>query len=294
MSYEKAKASLQRAREIEQSSSGLMLEYKRNLQAELSKIEADRRLTVEGKQEVKAETKRKHAIEFLQKTHTMKQEYASNIKKAIREAEKVIYTPPRKPDATKLGRFEGAFRSLKTELMFATSQVAALDKLRGFVETLDDPYLAKRVRDDFAELAPQLLTSPGDGSLTKGIGGGEIKVSLRSELGAVYDGLLKPFQSDDFRGASEVLEVAQMLAEDTRIHRSLIVNDAARETFGAEYSRYINDTDSFFAENPDHMPEPFVDEESERTRQTAEDVAWIYKDDENPTLDVGTEGSDAE
>ncbi|GAA0134731.1 hypothetical protein YSY43_15710 [Paenibacillus sp. YSY-4.3] len=285
MSYQKAKASLERAREIEQSSSGMMLAYKRNLASELSKIESDRRLTEEGKQEVKAETKQKHAIEFLQKSHTMKQEYVASVKKAIREAEKVIYTPPRKPDATRLGRFEDAFRSLKTELMFATSQRSALEKLRGFVETLDDPYLAKRVRDDFAEIAPQLLAAPGDGTIAKG--GPDLKVSTRAELGSMYDDLLKPFQSEDFRGAGEVLEVAQMLEEDPRIHRSPIVNDAAKEAFGSEYARYINDTETFFAANPEHMPEPFVDEEGDHVRQTAEDVAWIYKDDDNPTLKSG-------
>ncbi|EES73324.1 hypothetical protein POTG_02076 [Paenibacillus sp. oral taxon 786 str. D14] len=290
MSYHKAKASLERAREIEQSSSSVMLAFKRDLAAALSKIDLDRRLTEEGKQEAKAEVRQKHAIEFLQKSHTMKQEYVANIRKAIREAEKVLYAPPRKPDATKLGRFEDALRSLKTELMFATSQRSALEKLRGFIDKLDDPYLAKRVRDDFADIAPKLLAAPGDGTIAKG----DIKVSVRAELGEMYDNLLKPYQTEDFRGAGEVLEIAQMLAEDSRIHRSPIVNDAAKEAFGEEYARYINDTESFFAEHPEHTPEPFIDEEGELARQTAEDIAWIYKDDENPTLNVGAGGGDAE
>ncbi|WP_342428432.1 hypothetical protein [Paenibacillus sp. FSL L8-0158] len=287
MSYAKAKASLQRAREIEQSSTGMMLEYKRKLSAELSQIESDRRLTEEGKQEVKAEAKQNYAIEFLQKTHTMRQKYVANIKKTIQEAEKVIYTPPRKPDATKLGRFEDAFRSLKTELMFATSQKSAFDKLRGFIEKLDDPYLAKLVRDDFAELTTKVLATPGDGNSQKGTGAAAVTTSVRRELGEMYDGLMRPFQSEDFRGASEVLEIAQMLVEDSRIHRSVIVNSAAEETFGADYARYINDTDSFFVKHPEYTPEPFVDEEGDRIRQTEEDLAWIYKDDKNQTLSVG-------
>ncbi|MUG87657.1 hypothetical protein GNP92_15040 [Paenibacillus timonensis] len=280
MSYQKAKTSIERAREIEQSSTGLMLEYKRAVGAALGKIENDRRLTEEGQREAKAEAKQKLAVEFLQKSHTMKQEYVANIKKAIREAEKVIYTPPRKPDAIKHGRFEDAFRSLKTELLFATSQRAAYEKLKDFVENVDDPYLAGRVREDFAELTTKILSTPGDGNLQKGTGAAAVTTSIRKEIGDIYDGLMKPFESDDFRGAREVLETAQMLDEDPRVHRTYIVNDAAKETFGAEYARYINDTDSFFAAHPEHTPEPFVDEEGDRVQQTTEDMAWVYKEGE--------------
>lgn len=280
MSYQKAKASLERAREIEQSSSRVMLDFKSAVTADLAKIEADRRLTDEGKTEAKAEVKQKHAIEFLQKTHNMKQEYIANVKKAVREAEKVIYTPPRKPDATKLGRFEDAFKTLKTELLFATSQRAAYDKLREFTAKIDDPYLANRVKGDFAELTTTILALPGGESFTKGTGGATVTTNMRHELGGLYDGLLKPFESDDLKGARDVLETAQMLAEDPRVHRGYIVHDAAKSTFGDEFGRYINDTDSFFAAHPEHMPEPFVDPEGERIQQTAEDLAWVYKEAE--------------
>ncbi|GGG15771.1 hypothetical protein [Paenibacillus aceti] len=292
MSYQKAKASLKRAREIEQSSSSMMLEYKRKLADELAKIDADRRFTAEGKEEAKAEIKQKYAIEFLKKSHTMKQEYVANVKKSIREAEKVIYTPPKKPDAVRLGRFEDTFKSLKTELMFIMSKRAAFEKLRGFTEGLDDPYLANRVREDFAEIASKILSAPGDDNISKGVGAGEIKVSARAELGELYEGLLKPYQSEDFRGANEIIEVAKMIDEDPRIHRSPIVNNAAKEAFGSEYARYINDTESFFAAHPEHMPEPFVDEEGDRIRQTAEDVAWVYRDAVNPTLSLDGKGED--
>ncbi|MEC0167481.1 hypothetical protein [Paenibacillus graminis] len=279
MSYTKAKVSLQKARDIEQSSASVMLAAKRALAAETSKIEEDRRLTPEGKYEAKQEAKKRHAIEFLQKSHTMRQEYVANVKKAIREAEKVIYTPPRKPDATKLGRFEDAFKTLKTELMFATSQRSAYDKLRAFTDKVDDPYLANRVREDFAELTTKILAIPGDGNFVKGVGAASVTTSARTELGGLYEGLLKPFESDDLKGARDVLETAQMLAEAPRVHRSVAVNDAARDSFGAEYARHINDTDAFFAENPEHAPAPFVDTESERVVQTSEDLTWIYKEE---------------
>ncbi|WP_342437820.1 hypothetical protein NSS79_34105 [Paenibacillus sp. FSL L8-0436] len=279
MSYTKAKGSLERVREIEQSSAGIMLSAKRALSAELSKIEMDRRLTTEGQQEAKAAAKQKHAIEFLQKSHTMRQEYAANLKKAVREAEKVIYTPPRKPDATKLGRFEDAFRTLKTELMFATSQRAAYDKLREFTGKIDDPYIANRVREDFAELTTKVLAIPGDGSFVKGTGAATVNTNARTELGGLYDGLLKPFESDDLKGARDVLETAQMLEEDGKVHRSYTIIDAAEEAFGMEYSRYINDTDAFFAAHPEHTPAPFVDTEGERIVQTTDDLTWIYKEE---------------
>lgn len=278
MSYQKAARSIERMREIEQSSAGIMLSARRALNAELSKIEADRRLTEEGKQEAKTAAKQKHAIEFLQQSHTMRQEYNANLKKAVREAEKVIYTPPRKPDATKLGRFEDAFKSLKTELMFASSQRAAYDKLREFTGKIDDPYIANRVREDFADLTTKILAIPGDGSFQKGTGAASVTTTARTELGGMYEGLLKPFESDDFKGARDVLETAQMLEEDPRVHRAYVVIDAAQESFGTEYARHINDTDSFFAAHPEHTPAPFVDTEGDRVAQTTEDLAWVYKE----------------
>jgi hypothetical protein len=254
MSYTKAQQSIERAREIEQSSAGMMLAAKRALTTELSKIETDRRLTDEGKREAAAAAKQKHAIEFLQKSHIMRQEHVANVKKAIREAEKVIYTPPRKPDATKLGRFEDAFKALKTDLMFATSQRSAYDKLREFTGKLDDPYLANRVREDFAELTTKILAIPGNGNFVRGTGAASVTTNARTELGGLYDGLLKPFESDDLRGARDVLETAQQTGEEGKVHNSLIIMAAAKEAFGTDYSRYMNDTDSFFAAHPEHTP----------------------------------------
>lgn len=286
MTTQKAKESLQKARDLVTSSASFFLPYKRKLGDELERIGHNPRLTKFGKDEEVATVRKLCSVEFLQAAHRRKQEYLAHVQRAIREADKVVFAAVKKPDQTKLDRFEADLRSLKTELMFAPNQRKAYDKLSAFVQKIDNPYLAGRVRDEFAEISTRVMDASGEGAVKIEGDSGIISRSIKTVLGEMYVHLKSGYESEDVREARDVLECAQSMAADTRIFKSPIVQEAAQEAFGRDYSRYLDDTDTFFSANPQLKPADYIDEEAAAERKESERSAWLRKDIDNPTLKV--------
>lgn len=274
------------AHEIAHSSSTYILQLKQKLTEELVKIGHDPRLTAVGKQEEVAAIKKKFGIEFLQGSHTRKQKYLAEVRKAYKLADEAVYATVKKPDATKLERFESELRSLKTELLFAPNQRTAYEKLTEFVRKIDDPYLAGRVRDEYAEISEKIMSAPGEGSVRREGDGGAVPLPIKHVLGELYGRLKSDYESDEVREARQILEAARAMEEDPKIYASPIVRDAVTQSLGTEYARYMDDTYAYFADKPDLKPADYVDEEEEAARKAAEASAWIRKPIDNPTLKV--------
>ncbi|MFD2615726.1 hypothetical protein, partial [Paenibacillus gansuensis] len=186
-----------------------------------------------------------------QKTHTRKQEMLANIRKAIKEADAVVYAAATKPDATKLSRFEAELRDLKTQLMLTTSAQSGFAKLNGFIQRLDDPYLANLVREQYADIAMPIVS----------LAGGADSAKYRLQLSQAYDGLKSKFETDEVREAREILETAKSIEEDPKLYPPGIVQEAATIAFGREQSVFMNNTDAYFERNPGERPADYVDPE---------------------------------
>lgn len=256
-----AKDNLQKARDLQYSGTRFMLEYRQQVQKATGEVERDNRLSMEGKREAKQEIRKQLGIDFLQKSHTRKQEYVSTLKKAVRDADAVVFAAIKKPDATKVQRFESELHDIKTQLLLTTNAERGYEKLTSFISRLNDPYLAGIVRENFSELSSSILTAPG------------ADAKIRLQLSGTYDQLKRNFETDEVREARDIMELANAMAEDPHLYTSGIVHDSAVETFGAEYGRYIDKTDSFFAyeANSKLKPADYVDEEdAARQREKAQ------------------------
>ncbi|MCM3272959.1 hypothetical protein [Paenibacillus elgii] len=261
----KAREYFEKARAISGGTDRFMLEAKKKLTAEISAIDMDQRLSEAGKREATAETRKKHAIEFLQKSHTMKQEYVTNLKKAVKEADTVIYAAVPKPDATKLQRFEAELREFKTQLMLTPRADRGYAMLTQFIGRLDDPYMAGIVREQFADLAQPILSAAG---------GDADRYRLR--MAQSYEKLKSDFEAPEVKEARQIFESAQAMVENPRIYSVGIVSDAATEAFGREYGQYINNTDRFFEANKELKPADYVDPEEAKksTAIKSDDEEW--------------------
>jgi hypothetical protein len=260
----KAREYLQKAYDIQHASTSVMLKHKQKLTAELSAIGANNHLSGDGKTAAKAEAKRKHATELLKEAHTNRQAMRANLQKAIREADAAIYAGVPKPDATTLSRFEARLRDIKTELMLTTRATAAYDKLKSFVDGVSDPYLAGLVRDQFGDISGTILASAGPDA-----------AKLKLQLSQTFEHLKSGYESDDVKIAREVLETAKAFDERGR-YFGILEEQAGGGTFGVEYNRYWNDTESFFEANPKDKPADWVDPEKAKPTTATEKEAAEY------------------
>ncbi|MFC5650911.1 hypothetical protein ACFPYJ_17685 [Paenibacillus solisilvae] len=250
-----AKGYFQKAREIQESGTKLMLEYRQQYVAASGEINSNKNLSEAGKFEAKKEVKRKLGVEFLQKSHTRKQEFLVNIKKAIRDADSVVYGTVKRPDDEKVRRFEADFRALKTELTFSPTAKRSFEKLTAFVDRIDDPYLAGIVRDQFGDITSGILAAPEG-------------VQLKLQLARMFEGLKTNHETDEIREAREILEVAKANEERPTLYTAGVVHETAVDIFGAEYGRFIDKTEVFFESNADVKPADYDDPENPSMKKT--------------------------
>jgi hypothetical protein len=244
---EKARQHYQKAREIEFDSTRFFREFQDKVRQEIADIRLDRDLSEQGKFRKTEELKKKRGLEFLQKAHVRKKEYLAELAKAQKEADAIVFAALKKPDATKLERFEKDLRALKTELLLTHRADLAFRKLDEFVKRIDDAYLADMVREQFQDLAMPIIA----------VAGGEA-AKYRLQLAQTFDKLKGDFESEAVKEARQILETSKTLTEHARLFDP-IVEQKAVELFGHEHGQFVNRTDEYFTKNEHEKPADYVD-----------------------------------
>lgn len=287
---QQAKDYMDKSREMLRGSTRFFLDFQQQARADKRVIEQDPDLNGDAKLRRKADISAKRGVEFLQKAHTRKQEYLTNVQKARKIADELVYASIKKPDQTKIDRFEASLRTFKTELMFVADQRHAYDKLNEFTRKIDDPYLANMFREQFGEISAHVLSTNGDNQLlVEGPGGGGDKavLPLKTLLGRMYSRLQDDFESPEVKEARQLLEEATDCIKNPRLFD--LAGDApdisrvrrsAADEFGLIYGQFINDTDTFFENHPEQKPADYIDPE---TATETKKVPWWQQMPDNPT-----------
>lgn len=263
-----AKEYLQKAHDIRGESATFLVGFKKQVQEELEKVRENRDLSQEGQYRQSEAVKAKYGVELLQKSHTRKQEFLSNVQKAHKIADETVYASLKKPDATKLGRFESELRAFKTEILLTPSADSAARKLTEFVGRLDDAYLADLVREQFADIAGPIISAAGGES-----------AKYKLQLSHTFQKLRSDFESPEVKEAREVLELATGMIENPSLYPGYISHDAVQGLVGKEYAQYLENTDAFFTkeENATYKPNYVDPEEQQNKRAESDDDARLRK-----------------
>ncbi|UTR07718.1 hypothetical protein MM326_06810 [Alkalihalobacillus sp. LMS6] len=250
--YEDARQHLQNARDIQNGWANFLLEHKTPLNEQLKEINQDKHLTTAGKL-AKTDAARKEAgIEALKKMQTRKEQYVAELTKANKIADKVFYKKPKAPDAVTLERFNDRLREVKTQLALGSNESQSKQLLNSFVSSIKDPYLASLIRDDFLSLSQNIV----------GIAGNAAKA--KSDMAKIYEGLREDFETEEVKGARQILEYTSEQIENPKISNDGgLFSEKAVELFGKEIGQFIRNPEDYFATNPEEKPEEYVDEELE-------------------------------
>jgi hypothetical protein len=247
MTIAKAKEYMQKAHDVVNGSSKSILDFKKLYAEEEARINNDKRLSPEGKQAAIADLKAQFGVALVCTAHTRKQEFVSHLTRAAKLADTIVYAKPKQPNAVKLERFEDEFKRLRTELQIAPRADFAYRKLTEFVSKIDDAYIASLVSDRFGDVATSIISAPGSDA------------SMRNQLTRTFGELQSKFETDELREARTIMESATAMAEQPRLYSGEIIAGAVNTLAGAEYMRYLDDTEAFFQieGNESHRPEDY-------------------------------------
>ncbi|MEW9700711.1 hypothetical protein [Paenibacillus sp. SI8] len=175
--------------------------------------------------------------ELMLSLREQKREYTEALTKAKQMTERLIYAKVPKVDAEKQGRFDKRLVELRTELLLANPKTAR-DKLATFIQSIDEPALAVKVRDIFPELITPILQAAGSEAAT-----------YRNQLLGLFETVKTSTLPEEAQEAVVLLETSDFLLNSRVI--GLQTELSIREHFGPRVSSYVNSPDDYFALNPD-------------------------------------------
>ncbi|MED1917506.1 hypothetical protein P4V64_19470 [Bacillus thuringiensis] len=239
---EQARHHMGKAQSIRGGTATFLLQTKDAVTPQVSAASTDPNLSTEGRFQKAQEIRDRYGLDFLQRAYRRKQAFLHHSRKAYEFADAVIYEELTKPDDEKLRRFEGELRNIKTEIRLAANPQRAVQKLKEFVEKLDDSYIANMVRNDFSEF----ITLIGSGDAEK------------RDLSSIYRNLTQQFETEEIREARDIMEAAKA-AETANLFVGFIAQ-AAQDVLG-DVGKLVNQPEKFFEEFPDLMKGDYVEGE---------------------------------
>jgi len=229
---------LDKARELQQVSTGDYRAFQDRYYQERNKITENHDYSPEGKTKLRQSLKKRTTIELLQVSREYRQLYDGYLKDARKQALDLIYAKTPKVDAEVLERFSRDYRELKTAVMLSNPKKGK-EMLEEFLGKINEPGLVEIVKEEFAEVIQPILS---------GVDGMDAE-KYRRELIKTFDDLKVRSMDPEALDAMRVVEYADAALKSKFFN--LAVENAVGENIGADAKQYLHSPDKYFAINPD-------------------------------------------
>jgi hypothetical protein len=223
---------LQKAIELQQTSTGFYRQLSEKARQEISKAQLDQDYSPEGRIKKTAQVRRAHANQLMKAAQERKNEYLKLLSEAKADAEATIKKKVKKPSDEVITDFDRSLRYLKTELLLSTRYETAEKRLNEFVSQISDPYLASMMADAYIELVPSVLSTASDPSQAK------------LKLGNMFDRLNNEFLPEDVKSAKESLGYINSALERPVLFGS-VVEQNAQDIFGSDIAKKLNTPEEY-------------------------------------------------
>ncbi|MFD2672797.1 hypothetical protein [Marinicrinis sediminis] len=242
--YKKMIDALEKTSEIEKRATTLLLDVKTEFEEAERQIKSDTRLSGEGKIEEIQRAKLQYGEKFLREAKKMREEFDKAAISAKVGAELVLNESHEKPASdTVIKTFEREFNDIKTKLLF-TSPGECIEQITQFIEKQDNPYFAKIIKDQFASMVSDLLTSSGDE-----------RPELAIKVKKLYEDISNKALSDEQKKAAELSPHL-----DARYGADIFNNHIHKDTlvylFDREIASFANRPDQYEFKLDERQDEP--------------------------------------
>lgn len=213
-----------------QNITSIATELKKMVADERRKIDADTMLSPEGKRAKLGEVKKQLGKQFIDIARKQKDEYQQSVVKVkVGAAETLLNEEPPKPSPISIKTFDRELADLKTQIMLNTRYDDSIQSLQSFAKKYNDPYFASQLKQQFADIAPHVITSAGADA-------GKAKNTLRQ----TFDTLKSASLTDEQKEAAQLHEqFADAFSADIFPAQSIQL-DVIRKSVGDEFAKYAN------------------------------------------------------
>lgn len=239
MSIQKVRDLRSKAHEVQHGITKLYVEFRDKYRTEEAKIRTSDKYTAKGKEELIDRLKRRKTAELMQLSRSQHQLHDQYIAEASKLAEELAYQKAPKADAAKKERFDTAFHDIKTELMLTSNSERAKEKMKSFIEGLDEYEFFEAVKNDFRTLSKSIIEKAS----------GQEQGKLREEMRRLFEDVKTKSKTDEAREA-EVLVAQTENDVGSGLFKNIAI-DAIRSDLGVEAADYANKPESYFKEYPD-------------------------------------------
>lgn len=222
---------------IQNSSTTLMRQLMDEFREQKTRINYDRSLSDVGKRErivkLQAEWERK-ALDLARDIKSNYQKAVTDVKEA---STKIMHADIPEVDSSTHQSFRVKVDELQSQVLFATSATAAKKALKELVKEASHPSLASEVKGQFLQLSQQAFD----------IAANQMEaLSMRKELGDLYQQLSKNGLTEEGRAASNIVDQADAMVNAQLF--SPLVRSALQE-ISPLCKHYVNDPDAYFSKN---------------------------------------------
>ncbi|MED4918678.1 hypothetical protein [Geobacillus thermodenitrificans] len=229
----KFKEYVQKAVEIRDTSAAWYRERAEVARKEIAKARTDLDLSPEGRMKKAAKLKFEYGEELLKAALERKQQYIDLLKQAKADAEATLKRGIPKPSDDKIADFQKVLNHLKVEIMLSTNFDTVAKKIEDVMKTIDEPYLATMLADEFATIVPQALAVSTDPSKAKTV------------LSDLFERLNNEYLPEDVKEARQSLEFINASLENPKLFAPIVEANAV-DVFGNDVGKKLNTPEVYF------------------------------------------------
>ena len=135
----------------------IALELKKVFAEEFSRIQGDRMLSYEGKQQEIVKVKESFALDLFQFVVDEKKKYVKLANDAVEIAKEIKVQGFKEPGEVELKLFNQAMDRMESDVMLSVNEERALEKLEVFVKQYAEPYFASVILEKFGVISLNIL-----------------------------------------------------------------------------------------------------------------------------------------
>lgn len=222
---------IEKAHEIREQATG---NYRRSLDSFRSvKARINRLFPRDGSQQANSIFDRKSRRELFRMIQNETNQYRSALRAAVAAAEQIAHSSAPRPSDEIVERFESRLADVRTEIQIAPSPERASERLRSFIGSINDPWAAMRVKQEYGSLVTPIIAAAGTQA-----------GSFKMQLSSAFEDLKAQALTAEARQAVELHETAEAMLQ-SRIYPQ-IVKDTISQEMGWRAASFVDSPDDYF------------------------------------------------
>lgn len=228
--FEEMNQSYTRMEQIRESVKGSVMKAKQDFEKHETEILRDVTLTHVGQKQQLDKVRDQYLNQLLGQLQSAKKEFDKTSDSTVAFADEILLAAPEKPSAAVEAEFERRLTALKTDTLLAANTKSGLSKLEAFVNTIDNPYFARKIMAEFPALAASFVNKD---------------VSSQLKLGHINTKLTSVASTEEQKQAQQIKEAALSKKDQPLIPEYDQYYNVATRTFGSQVADYLRNPESY-------------------------------------------------